>query len=409
MVKTVVKKTIIKKPIIKKVDNSSENLDDLDEEIKKLKMEIENKKAIKNNELFKIENREVVQNPQSKEDNKSTEIEITESKKALIKLLLEAKKNKSPVELEQSPLIVEENPIVSNYEENFDIGDYDPEENKNTEEKVMNIEFNDPESAKLIKVIEDEDLNYSVPLNVKIRSSNPNNSFAISRNNVGNFVKGSIYFDVNSENATSYDCYNDYMVNLEKKMRLTDINIKSIDLPINNSENINGSNNELKILINNKEQIFELEENYYNRDEIKDFLNEAFTAYEFNITCGIENGIFVFHSDNKFTMLNHETSILPTLGFNKNAYVNKNIYVAENPHQIGDNIYYMVIENISSEPLFYINKDTNEVKKILEIEPFETDNLIIKFNKSPRDLIKNSKEYNYFFNDKHLITFELVI
>ena len=28
-----------------------------------------------------------------------------------------------------------------------------------------------------------------------------------------------------------------------------------------------------------KEQIFELEENYYNRYEIKDFLNEAFNSY----------------------------------------------------------------------------------------------------------------------------------
>jgi hypothetical protein len=199
------------------------------------------------------------------------------------------------------------------------------------------------------------------------------------------------------------------MVNLDKKMKIADINIKSIELPMNNSENINKSNNELKIVINNKEQIFELEENYYNRYEIRDFLNEAFNAYEFNISCDIQDGIFIFHSESKFTMLNHETSILSTLGFNKNAYVNKNIYTAENPHQIGDNTYYMIIENISSEPIFYINKDTNEIKKVFDFNPIETDNLIIKFNKSKKDLIKNNKEYNYFFNDKHMITFELVM
>ncbi len=108
-------------------------------------------------------------------------------------------------------------------------------------------------------------------------------------------------------------------------------------------------------------------------------------------------------------MVNHDTSILSILGFNKNIYVNKNMYSAEISHQIGDNIYYMVIENISSEPLFYINKDTDEINKLYEFEPFETDNLIIKFNKSKKDLIKNSKEYNYFFNDRHLISFELVI
>ncbi len=416
--KKVVKK-VIKKTKINSVPNNknknnkiiepdiSDELDDLDEQIRKLEMEIiNNKKNKQENPEIKVEiNKNTNIDNENTEESTIIEKDITESKKALIKLLLEAKKTKNLSEENFTPLI-EDSSTVINYEENFNVDGI--EENQNNEADVMKIDFNDPESAKLIKVIDDEDMNYTVPLNVKIRSTNPNNSFAISRNNVNNFVKGSIYFDIDSENITSYDCYNDYMVNLDKKMKFTDINIKSIDLPINNSENINKSNNELKIVINNKEQIFELEENYYNRYEIKEFLNEAFNAYDFDISCDIQDGIFIFHSESKFTMLSHETSILSTLGFNKNAYVNKNIYTAENPHQIGDNVYYMVIENISSEPLFYINKDTDEIKKLFDFEPFETDNLIIQFNKSKKDLIKNSKEYNYFFSDKHLITFELV-
>ena len=407
------KKKSAKKPPVKKIKTKTEittqkkinkvvdteenmNLEKLDEEIRKLELELRNRQIIKKEEnLLKEENTDVS--------------EIKQSKLALIKLLLDAKNKKETTDnIEKTPNIIEENINTNNYQENFDIQDYDPENIENNNIDDMEIQFNE-EGAKLIKVIENEDLNYIVPTNVKIRSNNPNNSFAISRNNVSNFVKGSIYFDIDSENITSYDCYNDYMANLDKKIILKDINIKNIELPINNLENINNTNNELKININGKEQIFELEENYYNRDEIKDFLNEAFNAYNFDITCDIQDGIFIFHSNNKFTMLNHDASILPILGFNKNAYVNKNMYIAENPHQIGDNIYYLVIENISSEPLFYINKDTNEIKKLFDFEPLQTDNLIIKFYKSPKDLIKNNKEYNFFFNDKHTITFELIL
>ena len=417
--KPIVTKTFVdikKFPVIKETlklnyKKESSEIEDLDEEIRKLELEIKNN----NNKSTKQETESIVETHIPIE-NKVIEQDITDSKKALIKLLLGAKKNKNLSETNTNTNVNESNstpimsdkPETSNYEENFNYSQFNETEQNENDEQDMKIEFNDPESAKLIKVIEDEDLNYIVPVNVKIRSTNLNNSFAISRNNVNNLVKSSIYFDIDSENVASYDCYNDYMVNLDKKMKILDINIKSIDFPINESENINNSNNELKIIINNKEQIFELEENYYNRYEIRDFLNEAFNAYEFDITCDIQDGIFIFHSDNKFTMLNHETSILPTLGFNKNAYINKNTYTSENPHQIGDNVYYMVIENISSEPLFYINKDTNEIKKLIDIKEIDTDNLIIKFNKSKKDLIKNSKEYSYFFNDKHTITFELI-
>ena len=399
---------------IKKVLETEENmnLEKLDEKIKKLELELRNRQMVKKEE---IQEKEEIQLKQENKENTETKektdaTEIKQSKLALIKLLLDAKNKKETSDnIVKTPVIIEENANSNYYQENFDIENYDPENIENNNIGEMEIQFNEEEGAKLIKVIEDEDLNYIVPTNVKIRSSNPNNSFAISRNNVSNLVKGSIYFDIDSENITSYDCYNDYMVNLDKKIVLTDINIKNIELPINNLENINSSNNELKININGKEQIFELEENYYNRDEIKDFLNEAFISYNFDINCDIQDGNFIFHSNNKFTMLNHDTSILPILGFNKNAYVNKNMYTAENPHQIGDNIFYLVIENISSKPLFYINKDTNEIKKLFDFEPLQTDNLIIKFNKSPKDLIKNNKEYNFFFETKHTITFELIL
>jgi hypothetical protein len=348
----------------------------------------------------------------------------------LIKLLLKAKNKKTNDKFkeqnenfkEQNENFKEQNEILnkenfnlqgkenSNNEDIYDknyIQDYDGEYKQ--EEEVMNLNFQDAESAKLIKIIDDEDSNYIIPTNVKIRSTNPNNSFVISRNNVDNFVKGTMDFEINSKKETSPDCYNDYMVNLFKNIYVTDIKIKNIELPKNKIENINSSNNKLKIIINDTEQIFALEDNYYNRYEIKEYLNEAFSAYNFDIHCEIEDDVFIFSSNEIFKMINEETSILSILGFNKRFYVNKNKYIAENSHDIGDNIYYLIIENISEYPLFYINNDTGEIIKLQNIKPITLDHLIIKFYKTHRDLIKNNKEYKYFFVESHLIIFELTL
>ena len=436
------KKSVVKKSD-KKINRSDAmpnhlydiDINDLDEQIKKLEQELK----INKNKKYTcgIDNKNDLEKPEivvDKEQNSGlSENEINESKKALIKLFLEAKKNKKSNDLTSNTIssttenddvdttynmnntnniddtdnIRDKINLTNSYEENFDIEGFD--QTYTNEEEIMKIDFNDPESKKLIKVIDDEDKNYTVPLNVKIRSSNPNNSFAISRNNVGNFVKGSVDFEVNSSLITSFDCYNDYMANLPKSVNITDIKIKNIELPKNSRENINKSNNELKIVIDNKEQIFELEENYYNRYEIKDFLNEAFNAYNFDIMCDIQEDNFIFSSNTKFAMINHETSILPTLGFNRNAYVNRNIYSAENCHQIGDNIFYVVIENISEHPLFYINNDSGEINKLQEVEPTQIDHFIIKFYKTQKDLIKNNKDYKFFFDNSHFIAFELVV
>jgi hypothetical protein len=166
---------------------------------------------------------------------------------------------------------------------------------------------------------------------------------------------------------------------------------------------------QIKIKLNGIQQIFELEENYYNREEIKDFLNEAFQGYNFDIECKIEDDIFVFKSNLRFDMFNDENSILPILGFSKKIYTNKNVYKADKSIEIGDNIFYLVIENISENPIFLINNDTEQITKLFEpIDQIETDHLIIKFLKTTKDLIKNNKEYSFFFEQKHHIKFSLL-
>ena len=155
-----------------------------------------------------------------------------------------------------------------------------------------------------------------------------------------------------------------------------------------------------------------MESDYYNRNEIVDCLNDCFETYNLNINSYIDlDDKFVFESKSgeKFKLISSEKSILPYLGFGKNSYFNKNKYIAENPLDVGDNIFYLVIENISSEPMFRIDMDSDEpiIEKLLELDTdIEIDHLIIQFYKTKNSLIKNDSEYSFFFESEHEIDFE---
>ena len=91
--------------------------------------------------------------------------------------------------------------------------------------------------------------------------------------------------------------------------------------------------------------------------------------------------------------------------------MNKYKYIAENSLDIGDNIFYLVIENISKEPMFCINMDNENpiIEKLIEIdEDIEIDHLIIKFYKTKNSIIKNDSEYSFFFESEHEINFEFI-
>jgi hypothetical protein len=103
-----------------------------------------------------------------------------------------------------------------------------------------------------------------------------------------------------------------------------------------------------------------------------------------------------------------DNSMLPYLGFVKNSYLNKTKYEAENSIDIGDNIFYLVVENISENPIFLIDQDEERIDKIQEFDgELEVDHLIIKFYKTKKNLVKNNTEYSFFFENEHKINFEI--
>ena len=219
---------------------------------------------------------------------------------------------------------------------------------------------------------------------------------------------------INSSQVTEKECYNDYFIKLSEPIKLRDLNISSINLPKRISDNITEDSNQLEIIINKEINSIILEPNYYNRNEIIENINEAMQQYNLDISVSIDldSDKFVFESPNKFTLNLTENSILPYLGFTRNSYFNKTKYEAENSLDVGDNIFYLVIENLCEKPMFKINMDIDmSIEKLIEFDNHKDkiiDHLIIKFYKTANSLIKNNLKYSFFFEEEHEINFEFI-
>jgi hypothetical protein len=216
---------------------------------------------------------------------------------------------------------------------------------------------------------------------------------------------------VNSSNFTDNECYNDYMISFKSPITFNNLEISNINIPKNKSENINEDNNVLSVVVNGEKYTFELEENYYNRYEILEFINDAFNSNNIDINCFIDNDKYVFKSNNKFNLdVTDKKSILSFLGFNNNKYNNRTLYTADTTINIGDNIFYLILSPIHDEPLYEINNDDNTIKKLVNLDndSMELDHLIVQFYKTKKDLIKYNTNYNFFFENKHEFTVNLI-
>ena len=197
---------------------------------------------------------------------------------------------------------------------------------------------------------------------------------------------------IESNKYTESEGYNDYIVELEDEITCNMIDIK-IDIPLNNINNITNENNQIVIIYENNEIIFELEDNMYNRYEICEYLNEGFSMHNLNIECTFDELYYsITHKNNKnFTIIQNDNSILRDLGFNKNNYSNKSNYTAEQSLNIGDNIYYIEFDDIFKFKI--INDKVIKQYESLDFE-YKAKELIIKIKKTPNAIITNCKQYN---------------
>jgi hypothetical protein len=364
---------------------------------------------------------------------------ITDTKKAidghkieLFKLLLEAKKKQNNSTLS-----------VSNSENTSNKSNGSNKSNESNESNSLDMnKSNDSDESKQMKIVFN-----NKSTNIYVDSDDENNirvrEYGKKSNNKQNKINEQIsdYIDNkkqiknvsiikkinNPENysnrsnlcvvsnlVTERECYNDYMIKLSEPVRLVDLNINNIILPKRNTENISENNNELQVEINSIKKTIELDPDYYNRNEIVECLNDCFKAYQLEIISYIDpDDKFTFETKNgeKLKLISSDKSILPYLGFGKNTYFSKNKYIGENSLDVGDNIFYLVIGNICSEPMFRIDMDSDEpyIEKLIELDSdIEIDRLYIQFYKTKNSLIKNDSEYSFFFESEHEIDFEFI-
>jgi hypothetical protein len=201
----------------------------------------------------------------------------------------------------------------------------------------------------------------------------------------------------------NYKNVNDYRYLFENKLLLNSLIIKNVNLPKNNVNNITIKNNELIVMYKNNKYLFLLDENYYNRYEIVDCLNDNFELNEIEIECILnKNDEFIFKSKDEsiFELVDSKNSILNTLGLINGYYKNENIYKSNYPIGLSDNIFYLKIVNIDeNEPLFKINNDNKEIILLKNINfPINISYLDIKFYFTPNNPILNQK-YDFFYKE----------
>ena len=359
------------------------------------------------------------------EDSKKNNI-IDDTKKALVKLLVDAKKNNGTLNSENNSDFKNKSTESNNKKIDMIYSDNnDSDMTISFNLKHQNIYLDDDEKNNIIiRQIDKQNKFKSNEINKHISdiidSKNTNETNKVKHTNKLDKLKNKNSYNygnisIISNEITEKECYNDYMIKLSEPIKLKDLNINNIQLPKRNTENISENNNRLEIEILSNNKIIELESNYYNRNEIITFLNECFEVYSLDIKIYMDDltDRFVFESNKneKFKLISSENSILPYLGFGKNTYFNKSKYIAENPLDVGDNIFYLVLENISNEPMFKIDMDSIEpiIEKLIELdEDIQIDHLIIKFYKTKNSIIKNNNEYSFFFESEHKINFEFL-
>jgi len=269
----------------------------------------------------------------------------------------------------------------------------------------INIDENSNNSNQKTKSIENNksnDSDKSIDSNKKLKLLK---MVKILRNKSNDILNKKV---INIENI-NYKNVNDYRFNFENKLDINDFTIENINFPKNTDNNITEKNNELKVIYNEKEHLIKIEEGYYNRYMIMEYLNSKFETNDIKIECLLNNkDEFIFKSNDGsiFELLDTQNCILNTLGLINGDYKDNNIYSSNYPIGLSDNIIYLAFSNIYDKPIFKINNDTNEIIKLYEIKDIKNISYLdITFYFTIENQILNQK-YEYFYK-KH--NFDLII
>lgn len=218
-----------------------------------------------------------------------------------------------------------------------------------------------------------------------------------------------------SDELVEEESYNEYQKELNNTLFVNKIEITDIEFKKRANDNITSDNNLLIIKKNEKIYEIEITEDYYNRYELIETINEVIQNLNIEIKLDEEDYCIINSIDNEpFNMYDihpenldkddiNINTILPILGFKNTTYINKTEYKSEKDIELGDNIYYLIIENLNNKPICQINLDSNNKIKYMnnEYKNIELDVLDIKINKTYNSQVKNNPMYEHFFNNPH--------
>jgi hypothetical protein len=174
--------------------------------------------------------------------------------------------------------------------------------------------------------------------------------------------KETINLEITQDNDLDNKYYSDFMIDFNEKFDRTYKNVTNLKLKIKSlsdlKPHINETCNKLKIIIGNETKKIELEDGYYELDELLEGITE--NLEDVNIICRKDKkGRVIFENTNneEFEIDCEDTSFAKYLGFTENKYELECKYISEIVSPLSINKIFVYFPNISNESFCTIDNN----------------------------------------------------
>ncbi len=215
-------------------------------------------------------------------------------------------------------------------------------------------------------------------------------------------------FELNSQDYTEPEYYNDYMVELPSDIRrFNTIEILDYNLP-KTYKPIDDDSCKLFFLKNNQELEIELPTGVYSIDDIIEGIQNTFDNEDINLKIiKIEDYITIKSTDDHKFIMECSDDFGKLLGFRQDKYENSNEYTSEEKHNIITTLYLYIKNLDTTQKDIYLeidllSKNKNSQLKLDNSATFKNNEMIITFKRrktSEEDLVDfNNKPHTIKFN-----------
>jgi hypothetical protein len=241
-----------------------------------------------------------------------------------------------------------------------------------------------------------------------IKQTKSNNISKTTQNKKKQQSRETITLDITQGDDLDNKYYSDFMIDFNEKYGRTYKNISNLKFKIKTLPDlkpfIDETCNKLKIIIGNETKKIELDDGYYELDELLEGITE--NLEDVDIVCKKDKkGRVVFENKNKeeFEIDCEDCSFGKYLGFTEEKYESESKYISESTSQLAINKIYLYFPNISEQSFCVINNDKKNFVNYEQETPIaELDCLIIQIKD-----IETSEEMNFHDFSNNKIEFSL--